>query len=63
MLRNEYFNAAGVTLSKRNPPLKSLLYPCLPKENSTLTALNLLANVHPGLPNDSAGYPGLVYGL
>ena len=48
VLQNEYFNAVGVALSKRNPPWIPSLYPCFHRKNSTLTALNLHANVHPG---------------
>ena len=48
VLQNTCFNAIGVALSKRNPPLIPSLYPGFLKKSSTPMALNLLANVYPG---------------
>ena len=57
------FNAVGVTLSKRNP---LLIHMCI-DVNHTMKYMyqhhKCCAFDSPGLPNDSAGYPGLAYGL
>ena len=59
----EYFNAIGVTLSKRNP---LLIHMCIDVNHTmkhTYQRRRCCAFDSPGLPNDSAGYPGLAYGL
>ena len=61
MTQNEKFNAIGVTLSKRNPPY---IHVCI-DINHTMKHMfqrrRCCVFDSPGLPNDSAGYPGLTY--
>ena len=57
------FNAISVTLSKRNP---LLIHMCIDVNHTmkhTFQRRRCCVFDSPGLPNDSAGYPGLGYGL
>ena len=59
----EYFNAIGVTLSKRNPLLIHMCIDVNHTMKDTYQRRRCCVFDSPGLPNDSAGYPGLAYGL
>ncbi|MBF1524503.1 MAG: hypothetical protein HXN94_09730 [Prevotella salivae] len=57
----KYFNAIGITLSKRN---QLLIHMCIDVNHTmkhTFQRRRCCAFDSPGLPNDSAGYPGLAY--
>ena len=63
ILQNTCFNAVGVALFRRNPPY---IHVCI-GINHTMKHIfqrrRYCVFDSPGLPNDSAGYPGLTYGL
>ena len=57
------FNAIGVTLSKRNPLFIHAYVAVNHTMKHTFQRRRCCAFDSPGLPNDSAGYPGLMHGL
>ena len=63
VLWNACFNAIGVALSKRNSPWIQTWENVNKNIKRTFQRRRCCAFDSPGLPNDSAGYPGLAYGL
>ena len=59
----DFPNAVGVVLSKRNPPWIQVRDNVIHIAKYMFQRHRCCVFDSPGLPNDSAGYPGLMYGL
>ena len=61
ILQNTYFNAIGVALFRHNPPYIRVCIGINHTMKHMFQRRRCCAFGSPGLPNDSAGYPGLAY--
>ena len=60
---NKRFNAVGVTVFRRKLPLIQVYFDINHVIKCTFQRRRCYAFDSPGVPNDSAGYPGLMCGL